>query len=119
MGRNYDARQKDVLGFKSGQDDMLFCVQASALCAQEPEANNHIISGKLNLTDALTLSGSTLTVAGSVFSVATSVLVVDSGEVEIGTATPGGTLDVNGNALFGSGTNKSTFTVGVSGNPDG
>jgi hypothetical protein len=88
-----------------------FIGNGSNLTGIVTETNNHTIIGDLNLTGDLTLTGSTLTVTGNAFSVATSVLVVDSGEVGIGTATPGGTLDVNGNALFGSGANKSSFTV--------
>ncbi|MEA3307317.1 MAG: hypothetical protein U9Q34_05995, partial [Elusimicrobiota bacterium] len=60
------------------------------------EANNHTISGKLNLTGDLTLSGSTLTVTGNAFSVGTSTFVVESGSVGIGVAAPLETLEVGG-----------------------
>ncbi|MBU2530626.1 MAG: hypothetical protein KKD35_06265, partial [Elusimicrobia bacterium] len=152
---------KAVLGFKAAETDLLLCLNASGLCAENTEffrikntnkmivggvadayvptyicevfgdiwtdgavygdgsnltgivteASNHTISGKLNLTESLTLSGSTLTVTGNAFSVGTSTFVVNSGKVGISTGSPAGNLDVNGTALFGAGINKSTFTV--------
>ncbi|MDE2490834.1 MAG: hypothetical protein KGM24_08295 [Elusimicrobia bacterium] len=57
--------------------------------------------------------GAAVPAPGSVFSVGASTLVVANGSVGVGTASPdpGSALDVGGQAQFGSGATKSTFTA--------
>lgn len=57
------------------------------------------------------ITDSTMTVRGNAFSVGSSTLVVINGSVGVGTTSPTTSLDVNGNAQFGSGATKSTFSV--------
>lgn len=56
----------------------------------------YVLKAGDTMTGQLTLSGSTLTVTGSAFSVGTSTLVIVTGNVGIGTATPQALLDVAG-----------------------
>ncbi|MCX5786931.1 MAG: hypothetical protein NTX64_00250 [Elusimicrobia bacterium] len=65
-------------------------------------------SGNLQAGNQAIISG-TMTVQGDAFSVGGASLSVTSGMTGVGTAAPAATLDVNGNAQFGS-TSKSTFT---------
>lgn len=57
------------------------------------------------------LDGGRLQHLGNQFSVGISSFAVSGGSVGVSTGTPQTTLDVNGNAQFGSGTAKSTFTA--------
>ncbi|OGR57128.1 MAG: hypothetical protein A2X36_15070 [Elusimicrobia bacterium GWA2_69_24] len=54
---------------------------------------------------------STLTIQGTAFSVGGSALSVAAGKAGLGTAAPGAKLDVAGDAQFGAGAAKSTFTA--------
>ena len=63
------------------------------------------------MTGQLTLSGSTLTVTGNAFSVGGTTFSVSGSSVGIRTTSPQAALDVNGNAQFGNGATKSTFTT--------
>lgn len=77
--------------------------------ALETEVANGAGSITVGLPDSVAVA-STLTVRGNAFSVGTSTLSASDGKVGVGTNSPATTLDVNGNAQFGS-TAKSTFSA--------
>jgi hypothetical protein len=70
------------------------------------------VNGGGPFRSSLTVTGAGLTGTQTALEVIGSTLVVrNDGNIGMGTASPQATLDVNGNAQFGAGVNKSTFTA--------